>query len=207
MRVLELFSGTSSVGNVCSTRGMDVISLDRDMPADIRCDILDWDFMVYEPKSFDFIWASPPCTEYSIAKTTGVRDIEQANRVSQRTIEIIRYLDPKYWVIENPQTGKLKEQAFMNGLPFSDIDYCKYGMPYRKRTRLWNNIDCWQSRPLCKRDCDNIEGLRQHEQRQTEAQCDRSTSAAFRQTGQELQITGFIQGPRTANYGNRNIYG
>ena len=49
----------------------------EDMPADIRCDILDWDFRAYEPKSFDFIWASPPCTEYSIAKTTGVRDIEQ----------------------------------------------------------------------------------------------------------------------------------
>ena len=125
MRVLELFSGTGSVGNVCRARGTDVVSLDRDMPADIRCDILDWDFRSYEPKSFDFIWASPPCTEYNIAKTTGVRDIEQANRVSQRTIDIIRYLDPKYWVIENPQTGKLKEQTFMNGHPFSDIDDCK----------------------------------------------------------------------------------
>ena len=41
MRVLELFSGTGSVGNVCRARGMDVVSLDRDMPADIRCDILD----------------------------------------------------------------------------------------------------------------------------------------------------------------------
>ena len=29
-------------------------------------------------------------------------------------------------------------------------------MPYRKRTRLWNNIDCWQPRPLCKRDCDSM---------------------------------------------------
>ena len=49
---------------------MDVISLDRDMPADIGCDILGWDFMAYEPKSIDFIWASLPCTEYSIPKTT-----------------------------------------------------------------------------------------------------------------------------------------
>ena len=119
MRVLELFSGTGSVGNVCRARGMDVVSLDRDMPADIRCDILDWDFRSYEPKSFDFIWASPPCTEYNIAKTTGVRDIEQANRVSQRTIDIIIYLDPRYWVIENPQTGKLMEQAFMRELPYA----------------------------------------------------------------------------------------
>ena len=80
MRVLELFSGTGYVGNVCRARGMDVVSLDRDMPADIRCDILDWGFRAYEPKSFDCVWASPPCTEYSIAKKMGIRDIEQANR-------------------------------------------------------------------------------------------------------------------------------
>ena len=70
MRALVLFSGTGSVGYVCRARGMDVISLDRDMPADIGCDILGWDFMAYEPKSIDFIWASLPCTEYSIPKTT-----------------------------------------------------------------------------------------------------------------------------------------
>ena len=156
MRVLDLFSGMGCVGNVCRASGMDAIALGRGMPADIRCDIMDWDCAAYEPKSFDFIWAAPPCTEYSIAKTTGVRHIELASRVSQRTIDIIIYLDPKYWVIENPQTGKLKDQDFMNGLPFNDIDYCKYGMPYRKRTRLWNNIDCWQSRPLCKRGCDTM---------------------------------------------------
>ena len=32
-------------------------------------------------------------------------------------------------MIENPQTGLLKEQIFMSGLPYVDIDYCKYGMP------------------------------------------------------------------------------
>ena len=48
MRVLELFSGTGSVGNVCRARGMDVVSLDKDTPADIRCDILDWDCMAYD---------------------------------------------------------------------------------------------------------------------------------------------------------------
>ncbi|MFM7977858.1 MAG: hypothetical protein ACKPKO_00960, partial [Candidatus Fonsibacter sp.] len=40
MRVLELFSGTGSVGNVCKDLGMDVVSLDRDMPTDIRTDIM-----------------------------------------------------------------------------------------------------------------------------------------------------------------------
>ena len=44
----------------------------------------------------------------------------------------------------------------MTDLPFKDVDYCKYGMPYRKRTRLWNNVKCWDQIPLCQRDCDSM---------------------------------------------------
>ena len=29
-------------------------------------------------------------------------------------------------------------------------------MPYRKRTRLWNNVFQWNPKPLCKKDCGNI---------------------------------------------------
>ena len=124
MRLLELFSGTGSVGNVASELNYDVVSLDRDMDADIKTDIMDWDYKAYPPKFFD-IRASPPCTEYSRAKTTGIRKIDEANAIVQRTLEIPRYLDPTFYIIENPQTGLLKEQPFMADLPFLDIDYCK----------------------------------------------------------------------------------
>ena len=43
----------------------------------------------------------------------------------------------------------------MDEFDFKDVDYCKYGMPYRKRTRLWNNT-AWKPRDLCKKDCGNI---------------------------------------------------
>lgn len=157
MKLLELFSGTGSVGKVARTYGIEVISLDRDMDADIKMDIMDWDYKIYPPQYFDLIWASPPCTEYSRAKTIGVRKIAESNRIVKRVLEIINYFDPVYFMIENPQSGLLKNQTFMNGIPYDDVDYCKYGMPYRKRTRIWNNIWGWIPKPLCRKDCGNIE--------------------------------------------------
>ena len=112
LKMLELFSGTGSVGKVALDLGFEAVSLDKDMQATIQTDIMDWDFRAIPPGSFDFIWASPPCTEYSRAKTTGIRKIDEANEVVKRTLEIIEYFDPRYWVIENPQTGLLNKSAF-----------------------------------------------------------------------------------------------
>ena len=155
--LLELFSGTKSVGKVAEELGYHVISLDQ-KNANINADILDWDYTGFDVGHFDVIWASPPCTEYSIAKTVGVRNIEHANEIVTKTLEIIDYFQPEYYIIENPQTGYLKKQSFMDGIPYVDVDYCKYGMPYRKRTRIWNNVHGWTPRPLCKKDCDSMNG-------------------------------------------------
>ena len=48
----------------------------------------------------------------------------------------------------------------MSGLNYYDVDYCKYGMNYRKRTRLWTNIATWKPKPLRKRDCGKIRNAR-----------------------------------------------
>ena len=157
MKLLELFSGTGSVGKVFKESGWTVVSLDRDMDADIKTDIMDWDYKaMYEPGSFDVLWTSPPCTEYSVAKTVGVRKIAEANQVVQRTLDIIDYFQPKFWFLENPQTGLLKGQPMMQDKPFTDVDYCRYGMPYRKRTSIWNNLPNWVAKPVCQRDCDSM---------------------------------------------------
>ena len=108
MNLLELFSGTKSVGTIAKSLGFNVISLDL-KNADINTDILEWDYKQFDRNHFDFIWSSPPCTEYSIAKTRGIRNIEYVNSIVLQTIEIIKYFNPKYFVIQNPQTGLLKK--------------------------------------------------------------------------------------------------
>ncbi len=157
MRCLELFSGTKSFGKVVDKKGWKCMSLDLDKKhnPDIKINILEWDYKQYDKDSFDIIWASPPCTEYSIAKTRGIRDIEGSNKIVLRTIEIINYFNPKIWFIENPQTSLLKKQPFMNDFKYVDGDYCMYGKPYRKRTRFWTNKENINLK-LCDKNCGSI---------------------------------------------------
>ena len=86
--LLELFSGTGSVGKVADILGYSAISLDS-KDAKIMTDILEWDYIKIDPDEIDAIWASPPCIEYSIAKQTGVIKIDEANKIVLKTLEII----------------------------------------------------------------------------------------------------------------------
>ena len=78
-RVLELFSGTGSVGRSFRACGWDVFSVDIDAAAKptLVANVLDlqWDAL---PPRVDCIWASPPCTHYSRARTKAKtpRDLE-----------------------------------------------------------------------------------------------------------------------------------
>ena len=144
MRLLELFSGTGSVRKAIGDKYDEVISIDiltKFKPTEVS-DILEWDYKKYPVGHFDVIWASPPCTEYSILKNNqGLNtNIEKADKIVLKTLEIINYFKPSKWFIENPQTGLLKKRPFMKDILYNDFDYCKYSnWGYRKRTRIWTN--------------------------------------------------------------------
>lgn len=163
MRLLELFSGSKSVSNAIGHLFSEIVSLDivPEYSPTITTDILEWDYRQYPPNHFHTIWASPPCTEFSAlnyARPDKIPNLTLANRIVQRTLEIIAYFNPVQWFMENPQTGTLKNQLYMNDIPFADFDYCTFGFPYRKRTRIWSNM-IMDSR-LCKGagHCENMEG-------------------------------------------------
>jgi site-specific DNA-cytosine methylase len=107
MRILELFSGTGSMGRAFTNQGWEVTSLDASPKAEatICIDIRLWDYTSYEVGYFDVIWASPVCTHYSIARTTAKtpRNLEWADSLVLKTLEIIDYFKPSCWYIENPQ--------------------------------------------------------------------------------------------------------
>ena len=169
MRHLELFSGTHSFGKVSSKYGFDVISLDRDLGAEcpftnykskthIKEDIMTWNYKKYPPHHFKLITASPVCMWWSLLRRSWIgrkikahgdkiitneildEDIELYGvPMVDKVFEIMEYFKPEYFIIENPQNGKMKE--YINELiPYYDVDYCQYGFDYRKTTRFWTNI-------------------------------------------------------------------
>jgi hypothetical protein len=165
MRILELFSGSGSVGKVFTQRGWDVVSLDCDVKtgATIKTDILAWDHTVFPVGHFDVVWASPCCTQYSCARRGAKtpRNLDLADSLVRRSLEIIEYFQPLIWFIENPETGLLKTRPFMSGLPFTDVDYCSFSdWGYRKRTRLWSNSGFTGKLCLGKGQCPNMVGNR-----------------------------------------------
>ena len=155
MRILDLFSGTGSVPKQLNEDDECVsvdISGDFHTPT-ILTDIMEWDYKsAYPVGYFDVVFAGVPCTEYSrlrdCCKHTKPPDIEKANKVVLRTLEIIEYLKPRFWFIENLDGGKLKEQEFMRDLPYHRVSYCMYGYDYRKTTRIWTNNTAFQPK-LC----------------------------------------------------------
>ena len=141
-RLLDLFSGTGSVGSVYREKGWQVVSLDNDprWKPEICCDIRMWSFRDLPQGYFDVIFAAPPCTEYSTSKTTKERNIAEANSLVMCVLEIIDFFQPTRWMIENPRNGLLKRQSFMQHLPWVDVDFCQFGtFGYQKPTRIWGS--------------------------------------------------------------------
>jgi hypothetical protein len=177
MKVLELFSGTGSIGKVAEKEGYEVVSLDMYLPATIKSDIMKWDYKsAYPVGHFDVITASPVCAYWSHLKYSCIgrkmkgtdkkytrdsikKDIDKFGKpMVDRVREIINYFKPKYYWIENPQSGSMKN--YITNLPYYDIDYCMYSnWGYRKRTRFWTNIKGFNALK-CDKKCGNMKGNR-----------------------------------------------
>ncbi len=162
--LLELFSGTGSMGRAFRARGWQVTSVDIDTAAlpTICCDILELQVEdVLEFRPVDLVWANPPCTQYSCARTNArtPRDLEGSDALVRKVLDLADQLFC-YYLLENPHSGLLKTRPVVRDLRLCVLDYCRYGTAYRKRTAIWTNSSYEPQRPLCEHDCASSDGRR-----------------------------------------------
>ena len=162
MNVLELFAGSRSIGKEAEKLGYNVFSSDINNfdKIDYVISILDFD-VTKVPFKPDFIWASPPCTGFSVAaighhwsggKGAYIPKTDTARlgiELVKKTIEIIEYFQPTYWFMENPR-GVLRKLDVVKNLPRQTVTYCQYGDERMKPTDIWTNSIMWVPRPMCK---------------------------------------------------------
>jgi len=155
--LLELFSGTGSIGKVAKKLGLEVISIDivEKFKPSIVADLLTFDYKTLPIP--DYIWASPPCTSFSklvCSHKNPSRDCKTLKPLNEtaklgdklliRTIKIIKYFQSKNpklkYVFENP-VGMMRRMKQVCKIKYTTVTYCKYGFNYKKPTDLWNNFD------------------------------------------------------------------
>jgi len=168
MNVIELFSGSRSIGKEAEKRGHKVFSSDfEDFPnTDYVCDILEFDVNKVPFDKVDMIWASPPCESFSVASighhwvkgevfTPKTENAKKGIKILLKTIEIIKHFSKQnpnlIWYVENPR-GKMRKSPHWNEIEhkLNGVTYCQYGDDRMKATDIWNNNPMWVSKPMCK---------------------------------------------------------
>jgi len=174
MLVFDFFAGTGSSTKAFEDAGHTVISfeLNPKQKATENVNILDLtaEYLLATYGQPDFIWASPPCTTFSVASCykywekspTGAVPkhpaVFEALKVVAHTIQLIKDLAPtKGWIMENPR-GMLRKQDVVKDLTRRTVTYCQYGDFRMKPTDLWGEVPGWTPRPMCKNGDDCHEG-------------------------------------------------
>jgi len=158
MKTIELFCGTKSFSKVAEQLGHETFTTDIEekFKPDLCKSILDIKAKDF-PKDIDILWASPPCTSFSVASIGSSwcgfyhpKRVETALGMAYvlKTIKLIKELKPKYWFIENPR-GVLRKMAFIEDLHRKTITYCQYGDNRMKPTDIWTNFVKWKPKPMC----------------------------------------------------------
>ena len=166
MIIYDFFSGTGSSTQAFKDAGHKVISfeLDNQFDATENVDIMNLtsEYLISTYGRPDFVWASPPCTAFSVASighhwdnSSGKPEprTEAASFNQQlvwQTRKLIEELNPSLgFLIENPR-GMLRKLPPVQGLDRVTITYCQYGDTRQKPTDLWGWVPNWKPKAACK---------------------------------------------------------
>jgi hypothetical protein len=166
MLVFDFFAGTGSATQAFVDAGDTVVTfeMDRYFNATETVDIttLTAEYLLATYGQPDFIWASPPCTAFSVASIghhwgggKGAYEPKTEAAVHNQylvtyTRDLITELSPRSgWIIENPR-GVLRKLPPVQELPHRTVTYCQYGDNRMKPTDLWGDVPNWTPLPMCK---------------------------------------------------------
>ena len=165
MLIFDFFAGTGSATKAFEDAGHTVIKIELDdyFEAHER-DMLSMtaEYLINKYGKPDFIWASPPCTTFSVASLrhywtyeNGVAKPKNQKtldgiKLVEHTLKLINDINPKIgWLMENPR-GMLRKQEVVHHLPRRTVTYCQYGDFRMKPTDIWGYLDGWINKPACK---------------------------------------------------------
>jgi hypothetical protein len=166
MIIFDFFAGTGSSTKAFADAGHTVVSFEYDSSFDCTetVDIMDLDAaeLVKRYGQPNLVWASPPCTAFSVASighhwdNTSGKPVPKTEAAAYnqllvaKTIELIQQLQPTFgYLIENPR-GMLRKLPVVEKLPRQTITYCQYGDSRMKPTDLWGQVKNWTPRKPCK---------------------------------------------------------
>ena len=164
--LLELFAGSRAISKEAEKLGMETFSVDIQPYEGIDCvmNIMDFNY-AYLPFEPDIIWASPPCTAFSVASIGhhwggGYKGYEPKTDKARLGIELVAKTlriiqrgaltnSKLLFYIENPR-GLLRKLGILDHIPRHTVTYCQYGDTRMKPTDIWTNSRRWKPRPMCK---------------------------------------------------------
>lgn len=149
--IISLFDYTGNWSKPYKDNGYNVIQIDIQH----GIDILTWNYKTIPKESVKGILAAVPCTDFALSGARHFRRKDQDGttqksiKLVEKTMEIIWYFNPDFWVIENPmsrihrccpQIGNVK-------FKFNPCDFAGYLEPgeqnkerYNKATWLWGKF-------------------------------------------------------------------
>lgn len=164
--ILDLCSGLGGASEAFSQAGWNVIRIESNpelsyVPFTQCLDVLEWTEWIGDlPDRIDVVWASPPCREFSRGYAGPAPTAERAGLPFEPSLELVRacldiidFLKPKYWVLENvsgainhfkPQIGEFKQRI---GPFFLWGNFPRIIMPYTYE-HLKSRQDVWSTNPL-----------------------------------------------------------
>ncbi|HEY4201697.1 MAG TPA: DNA cytosine methyltransferase [Devosiaceae bacterium] len=104
------------------------------------------------PANIDLVVGSPPCTEFSYSNRGGGGDLDEGLKDVLKFLEIVEYLKPRYWALENvPRVAQVLHHGLNNPKHplyrfkalkprIEVVDFSDYGTPQSRRRCIAGNI-------------------------------------------------------------------